>query len=237
MNEDIEKLFISDKNTELWEKMSNKYDVQIEISCFQSGIRMSDDCRFLININKDDIKNHLGEEVFTHELLHLYVLNEIFFVLDEIEKLRNKSTILKCYLPDESLRHIHNILSHIIMCPIYIKLGYNKSVFAGIDDCLLNNLTNRLSVLKFNDLFSFKFLMLDYIMAMLDLKNMELTGKNICKFYNILESNDYELFSVINTNLHKWETLNSRSDFKQCLENFMCSIEKYIIDKEAVFCE
>ncbi len=74
-------------------------------------------------------RHNIDIDSFTHELLHIYIRSKEIYFGPSFENLVRESTELSGILSPNLTEHFGNCMSHILMLPIFIKLGFDKRKF------------------------------------------------------------------------------------------------------------
>ncbi len=132
----IEQL-IDNRNENLWTELNREHSITVELT---------DEPHYgVYSINDESTiyvtRNNLNIASFTHELLHIQIrLKEIYFG-PSFELLVRESPELSGIITQQLTEHIGNCMSHILMLPTFIELGFDKKEF--IEDYDENKCTKK----------------------------------------------------------------------------------------------
>ncbi len=225
--EEIENSLIDSRNSDLWKYLLERYIIDVYHSEYGNSQIKSIGDDYLIILNDKEIIN----EVFTHELLHLYVIDKYFNISTYLSKLRERYQFLFLFIQKEDIYYIHNILSHLIMLPIYIKLGYKSDTFLPSLDIehIKNNIEPirniTLSCAKFEDSSTADFIR--YAIMMLS----ESWHYDYSEHLDILKEKDADLFKITEDLVVNWKDTDNTEELKLLLDKFMESLNDWIIKK------
>ena len=128
---------IDKRNENLWNELNEEHSITVELTEQPNyGV---------YSINNESIiyvtRNNIDIASFTHELLHIDIrLKEIYFGTS-FELLVRESTELSGIISKELTEHFGNCMSHILMLPKFIELGFDKKDF--ISDYDVNKCTKK----------------------------------------------------------------------------------------------
>ena len=119
------KEFIDYRNIELWNILSENYNIKIENSKNDEYSCFTKNSSAIIYV----VPTNISRDSFMHELLHIYLKYKEFYLGSSIKNFIRKDRVLSILLSEELLEHIGNCLDHIKMFKIYTDLGFEKNEF------------------------------------------------------------------------------------------------------------
>lgn len=122
--------YIDNRNQDIWQYLSKKYIINFRIydtPNVVSGINR-DNSEYIISLHE----SNLCKDVFTHELLHLYIIDKYFDIPDKVESdVSINENICKIF-KEEHINALHNTLTHKLIYPYYKGMGYDTSIFTPV---------------------------------------------------------------------------------------------------------
>ena len=118
-------LFIRDRNIKLWEKLLEKYNIEIKPNILKEYMLCSKGDNATIFYDTSNI----CEDSFTHELLHLNLKYHEFYLGSAIKLNILSDTFFIELFPTDLLDHLGNVLDHVKMFEQYKSLGYDEERF------------------------------------------------------------------------------------------------------------
>lgn len=116
---------LDSRNQNLWNQISEKYNVSFEDSNNGEYACYSYDNNIIFYIDK----TNLCKDSFTHEMLHAYLRLNDCYIGGGLQNTINSSRILSSILSSRLIEHMGNCLDHIKMLPIYLELGFSREKF------------------------------------------------------------------------------------------------------------
>lgn len=128
---------IDKRNENLWNELNREHSITVELTDEPNYSIYSIDNKSIVYVTRNN--PDIGS--FTHELLHIYIrLKEIYFG-PSFEQLVRESPDLSRIISPRLTEHLGNCMSHILMLPIFIELGFDKREF--ISDYAENKCTKK----------------------------------------------------------------------------------------------
>ena len=128
---------IDNRNENLWNELNLEHSITVELTEEPHYAIYSNNNESIIYVTK----NNLDIGSFTHELLHIYIsLKEIYFG-PGFERFVRESPEISGIVSSDLTEHFGNCMSHILMLPIFIELGFDKKQF--ISDYEVNKCTKK----------------------------------------------------------------------------------------------
>ena len=116
---------IDSRNKDLWDKLSEKYNVSFEQSENEEYGVFSENDHVTFKIDY----NNLCKDSFTHEMLHVYLRLMDCYIGAGLKNTIKMSKILSNIMTYELLEHIGNCLDHIKILPQYLDMGFDREKF------------------------------------------------------------------------------------------------------------
>lgn len=135
-------LLISYKNVELWEKLNENFAIEIVPNTEKEYRVFTRNKNATIYYDPDNI----CESSFTHELLHINLKYHEFYIGAAVMQFMKTDPLLDRLFPKELIDHIGNVLDHLKMFNLYLKMGYDPAKFIydysdkKINDGIINNI-------------------------------------------------------------------------------------------------
>lgn len=211
---------------DVWNDLSKRYNITTIESNLPSHIE-ENGINYTIFINY----SQTIPEIFFHELLHLYIIDQKIHVLNELENLLSEKVLLSSYIEKDLIFSIHDSLSHMLMFYIYNKSGYNRSLFLGYKQKEVKLLNNKLASLKNNNIYDLKYEFSNFIHYQLSFNQFKMIGGIIDEQLQILKSNDLYLFNIINKITSNWSYSLSTEELRKIISVFICDLDNYIMNK------
>jgi len=223
---------MDDKNLALLRKLEKVHIIKIEVVNNTSEYRCcSRKSNSTIYVPKSDI----CADSFTHELLHIYLrFKEIFVGANLKSSIRGVEGLSKIY-SDGLLEHIGNCLDHLMMLPIYLELGCDRSKF--IIDYHKNKCTNHeLEKIKRNwkKRFTYNSKMIDFYLgkyfAIKACPNLDFDYSDSLEG---LSKIDKRLFLINEKLVNNWlqvdiDSQNIEDGFRTIVRNYVYDMESWI---------
>lgn len=116
---------IDSRNEDLFEKVKSKFKLSFEYSFNgeHSVYTIGNSVTFYIPVGV------YSADAFTHELLHVFMDYHEVYIGGNFKNTMWKSNTLKKLLDLPLSEHITNCIAHILMLPIYLERGFERSVF------------------------------------------------------------------------------------------------------------
>ncbi len=224
----IEAQLIDSRNYNLWKHLRHRYKLNV-FKDNEGNSRVLDiGDGYMIVLTEDNFCN----EIFTHELLHIYVIDKYLDISKYLFDFCDNQQLLKLHFTDDIVYYINNMLSHMLMLPIYKKLGYDMSVFVPpIDADYIKGLSYELQGIyldnvnmECNSIKNF----ICYEIMMLS----ESWRYNYSDHLDILKEKNVDLFNLIENLVVNWKDTNNAEELKLLLDKFMTSLYDWIISKQ-----
>ncbi|MBO9691287.1 hypothetical protein [Chryseobacterium sp.] len=135
-------LLISNRNEELWEKLDEKFNIEIVPNTEKEYSVFTRSENAIIYYDPTNI----CESSFTHELLHINLKYHEFYISGAMKNNMRSDYLLDRLFPTELIDHIGNVLDHLKMFKLYLKMGYDPAKFIydysdkKVDDSVINNI-------------------------------------------------------------------------------------------------
>lgn len=223
----IETQLIDRRNCNLWKYLRHRYKLNV-FKDNEGNSRVHDiGDGYMIVLTEDNFCN----EIFTHELLHIYVIDKYLDISKYLFDFCDNQQLLKLYFTNEIVYYINNMLSHILMLPIYKKLGYDMNIFVPpIDVDYIKGLPYELQGIyldnvnmECNSVKNF----ICYEIMMLS----ESWRYNYSEHLGFLKEKNVDLFKLTENLVVNWKDTNNPEELKLLLEKFMTSLYDWIIKK------
>lgn len=123
--------YIDDRNRGIWQYLSNKYIINFRIfdtPNASSRIDMENEKEYTIYLHV----SNLCKDIFTHELLHLYIVDKYFDIPSRVELSVMIHTNIRKIFRKEHINSLYNSLTHKLMYPYYKEMGYDVNIFTPI---------------------------------------------------------------------------------------------------------
>ncbi|HWW40425.1 hypothetical protein [Pedobacter sp.] len=116
---------IDPRNEDIFEEIQSKFKVSFEPSFNgeHSVYTIGNSITFYIPVGV------YSADAFTHELLHAYIDYHEAYIGGNFKNTMWQSNILKQLLDLPLAEHITNSIAHTLMLPLYLKMGFEKSMF------------------------------------------------------------------------------------------------------------
>lgn len=207
-------LLVDGRNKDLWESMSNKFNITLQEA-------FNNEFGVYIPHNSNDVIIYINtinqnSSSFTHELLHLYLTTRQIIIYNSIKELIKPNKTLQQIFSLSLIEHISNIIEHTIMLPLYLNLGYKKEDFISDHNepkCSKEDIQLISNNFKKGELYNYK--CVDYyIGTFLAIKcdSNSNTNYTFCEkgFKNI----DSFLYQILNDYSEQWNNYNFEKDVK-----------------------
>ena len=118
--------YITEQSGRIWKHLSSIYDISVEYHSANE---------YTVFIQRDKVVIYVPKltkpcpDSFAHELLHVLIRSTQTYIGSSITLAVKESQCLSPILSPGLLDHISNCLEHVKMLPIYIEMGFDKSLF------------------------------------------------------------------------------------------------------------
>lgn len=201
---DIDEL-IDKRNENLWGELNREHCIKIELTDAPnySVYSINNESTIYVTRNNFDIGS------FTHELLHIYIrLKEVYFG-PSFELLVRESPELSGIISPELIEHFGNCMSHILMLPIFIKLGFDKTKFIAdydVNKCTKKEIQDLKDNFRLQGVYNSEaidFFIAKYIAIKADPKQ----HINYPKSLSELKKLDIELYNILEKCMTDWKNM------------------------------
>ena len=196
---------IDKRNENLWNELNQEHSITVELTDLPHyGV---------YSINNESViyvtKNNIDIASFTHELLHIYIrLKEIYFGTS-LELLVRESPELSGILSKELTEHFGNCMSHILMLPKFMELGFDKKDFISdydVNKCTKKEIQDLKDNFKVRGVYNAKaidFYLGKYIAIKADPKQHINYQKSLTELKKI----DSELYNILEKCVSDWKNM------------------------------
>ena len=116
-------VLIDDKNTDLWNELSELYEIELISSPEQNYMSKISGKTATIGIYEND----LSAASFTHELLHLYLKSKNVKIEEDFNRALETSKKINSLFSSGLKEHVTSCLEHVLMRPLFLEMGYEIS--------------------------------------------------------------------------------------------------------------
>lgn len=118
-------LLISSRNLELWKKLNEKFKIEIVPNTEKEYRVFTRSENATIYYDPTNI----CESSFTHELLHMNLKYHEFYIGSALKQFIKTDPLLDRLFTEELIDHMGNVLDHLKMYNLYLKMGYDSTKF------------------------------------------------------------------------------------------------------------
>lgn len=220
MQYNITRIFIDNRNRDLFNYLSEKYNTSTCIRFIKSNKITKQNNNITIWINP--IKTN--KDIFTHELLHAWLWDKGFDFVNDI-KIFNSPEYHKnisILFEDNYDYHYSNTIEHILMYPEYRTRGYNDKFFMPKSTFFQNEnkIINMIKTLN-NNIKKERF----FILLLFSTYESEYNGYNFNNIRNALQYENIELYTITNKFIQTIK--NKEYDFSTCILFFLSDLNDY----------
>lgn len=226
---------IDDRNSDLWNKVNESHEIEVyKTDKLYYSITTKNDKSFI------DVPNsNVSSAGFTHELLHIFLYTEGFYVagtlivaLDQYHKLSEK-------FPYDLFHYVGNCLEHQKMLPHFLEMKFNIEDF--IYDYYINKLTDA-DIVNIKKLFSSKknFRKIYYskgihcyiktYFSVIGDPNENFNHKENLKK---LKKLDVKLYQILENCWTEWKKVNNK-EYVHVLRKFIFELENWSKNKKII---
>ena len=228
-------ILIDDKNIDLWNELSNKYEIELIASPELNYTLKVLDNKAIIGV----YENNLNATCFTHELLHLYLKSKNVKIAEDFYKAIENSESINKLFSDGLKEHVTMCLEHELMLPMFLKMGYENRFFTSdfhqpkMNKKMLNMLLKRYQK---NDVFDREAIDF-YIGTFFAMKSCNNHSFKYHKYYIAFQELDKNLYELLNEFWLDWKTYDfeDKDDaYDKILQYFIEDITAWISEKNIV---
>lgn len=119
-------IYLNESSQSLWEKLNSKYNITVYPNTRgEYGISTKgQDAIIYVDPTKEPCTAS-----FAHELLHLLIRSTQTYIGNAITLIVHENPILRLIMTDSLLQHIGNCLDHAKMLPLYLEMGFDRTLF------------------------------------------------------------------------------------------------------------
>lgn len=225
--EEIENSLIDSRNSDLWKYLMSRYKIKV-FQDDEGNSRVQDTGNgYMIVLVCDNFNN----EVFTHEMLHIYIIDKYFDIINYLYDICDSKPSLKSIFPYSVACFINNMLSHMLMYPIYEKMGYDMTTFTPpVNVEYVNNLIPEFSKIDLSNGTVVYYNITNFIAYEIMMLS-ESWHYDYSEHLDILKEKDADLFKITEDLVVNWKDTDNTEDLKLLLDKFMVSLNDWIIKK------
>jgi len=217
-------VLIDDKNTDLWNELSEMYEIELIASPEQNYMSKVSGKTATISIYEND----LSSTSFTHELLHLYLKSKNVKIVEDFNSALKNSEKLNRLFSNGLKEHVTSCLEHELMLPLFLKMGYENRFFTSdfnepkMNKKMLGILLERY---KNKDIYNREAVDF-YIGTFLAMKSCNNKSFNYHKYYIAFQKLDNGLYNLLSDFWLDWKTY----DFEDVEDTYDKILEFFIED-------
>ena len=234
MQEYLEKL-LDKRNIYLWNTLNEKFNIVLLESSEPNYINIVVGKTVKIYIDKGNI----DPSSFTHELLHIYLSSKGLKIVDDFYNKIDSHPKMPIIFSDELKNHIGNCLAHVLMLPIFLKMGYENSDF--ISDYQVKKMNSDLMTYLKKEYFkagSYSGKVVDfYIGKFFAMKACNNKSHNYSKYYNIMGKLDSKMHRLLNEFWDDWQTFdieNPDDNYDEIFDYLIDDLDSWIKNKRII---
>lgn len=118
-------LFIDKRNLAIWNEVQEEYQTSVQLYNGREYRHQLFEQKAVIFIPE----NNPSTELFTHELLHIYLRRKRIFITEYLLQRLKDEPLLYWSLTDNLFEQVGHYLEHIHMLPIYLNCGFDRTNF------------------------------------------------------------------------------------------------------------
>lgn len=223
---------IDERNTKIWEDLNKKFNIVLSKSYEPNYITNFKPELITIFIDEENI----NPAAFTHELLHILLKSKYIMIAEDYNSLILEHNQLFLLFSKNLRDHIGNCLEHIKMLPIYLNLGFDKTMFNS--DYAIKKMNEEfLSLLKskykVNEVYN-RLAVDAFIGKFFSMVACNNKSHNYLSYYEDLRGLDNELYTLLNNFWNSWENYDieaPNTSYSEMLEIHMKDLKKWIEKK------
>ncbi|MEP7376017.1 MAG: hypothetical protein ABI675_21655 [Chitinophagaceae bacterium] len=116
---------IDSRNKAIWDEVTTKYDLSIQLYNGREYRHQLFQGKAVILV--PELNNSI--ELFTHELLHIYIRTKRLFITEYLLQRLKAEPLLYWSLTDNLFEQVGHYLEHLHILPIYLTCGFDRSNF------------------------------------------------------------------------------------------------------------
>lgn len=223
---------IDDKNIDLWNELSEIYEIELIASTEQNYISKVSDNIATICIYEND----LSSTSFTHELLHIYLKSKNVKIVEDFYNAVENSEKINTLFSDGLKEHVTCCLEHELMLPIFLEMGYKNQLFINdfnkpkMNKKMLEILLKRYRKNSVYDREAVDF----YIGTFFAMKSCNNHSFKYHKYYIAFQELDKNLYELLNEFWLDWKTYDfeDKDDaYDKILQYFIEDINGWVSEK------
>lgn len=225
-------ILIDDKNTDLWNELSEIYEIELIASPEQNYMSKVSGKTATISIYEKD----LSAASFTHELLHIYLKSKNVKIVEDFNNALATSEKLNSLFSKGLKEHVTTCLEHKLMLPLFLKMGYENRLFVSdfnepkMNKKMLGILLERY---KNNDVYDREAVDF-YIGTFFAMRSCNNKSFNYHKYYIAFQQLDKGLYNSLSEFWLDWKTYDFEDvddDYDKILGFFIDDINGWISEK------
>ena len=225
-------ILIDDKNTDLWNELSEIYEIELIGSPEQNYMsKVSGNiATFFI------YENDLSSTSFAHELLHIYLKSKNVRIVEDFYKALEKSEKINSLFSKGLKEHVTNCLEHELMLPIFLKMGYENRLFmSDFNEPKMNKKMLGILLERYKNNGVYNREAVDfYIGTFLAMKSCNNKSFNYHKYFIAFQKLDKGLYNLLSDFWLDWKTYDFEDvedDYDKILEFFIDDLNSWISEK------
>ena len=225
-------ILIDDKNTHLWNELSELYEIELIASPEQNYMSQVSGKNATISIYEKD----LSAASFTHELLHIYLKSKNVKIVEDFNNALENSEKLNNLFSTGLKEHVTTCLEHNLMLPLFLKMGYENRLFTSdfnepkMNKKMLGILLERYMNNGVYDREAVEF----YIGTFFAMRSCNNKSFNYHKYYIAFQKLDKELYHFLSEFWSDWKTFDfedASDTYDKILEFFTDDIYGWVSEK------
>lgn len=226
-------ILIDDKNTDLWNKLSDIYEIDLIASQEQNYMSKVSGNIAIIGIYEND----LSSASFTHELLHIYLKSKNVRIVEDFYKALESSEKINNLFSQGLKEHVTSCLEHELMLPLFLKMGYENRFFMNdfsepkMNKKMLGILLERYKNNEVYDREAVDF----FIGTFFAMKSCNNKSFNYHKYFIAFQKLDKGLYDLLSDFWLDWKTYKFEDvddTYDKILEFFIVDLNGWVSDKK-----
>jgi hypothetical protein len=226
-------ILIDDKNIDLWNELSEIYEIELIASPEELYRSKVSDNIALIYINEKE----LSSISFSRELLQLYLKSKNVTIAEDFDNALKNSERIDTLFSNGLKEHIINCLENELVLPVFLKMGYKNQSFTDdfnspkMNKKMLDMLLERYENKGVYDREAVEF----FIGTFLAMKSCNNVSFNYHKYFIAFQKLDKRLYVLLSEFWLDWKTYDFQDDtdhYDKILQYFIADVKNWISKKK-----